>query len=84
MNEIPYYIFQGYYESTTVLAPTKYDYWNYICDDEVNFLNDPPLDFVEFSDNLLSIFPSGCTTSDNNYVIEFGFPSYPTFYTKTF
>ena len=39
---------------------------------------------MDYSNNLISVFPSGCTTPDMNYVIEFGFPSYPTYYTKTF
>ena len=64
-------------------APNLFNFWSELCEDDVKVLNDPPIDFVEFSDNVLSFFPSGCTTPNMNYVISFGFPSYPYFFSKT-
>ena len=49
--------------------------WSFLCENEVKILN--AVDFVELSDNFLTIFPSGCTMPEMTYTLEFGYPSYP-------
>ena len=63
-TDIPSSILQGYEEKILVLPPNLFDYWADYCDVAIEFLNDPPLDFLSFSDGELSLFPSGCTTPD--------------------